>query len=151
MLAVAALVVAGGAHVSFRSFRGLFEPAEAGGEAIVWEDFDPVRLEALHEAGTNVMVDWTADWCPNCKFVEKFVLESEEIRALIEEKGIVMVKADITRDDERTRAMKRLQVKLGSRSIPFLGIFPGNDPYRPHTLRDIYTRGQLREILESLP
>jgi len=148
VLAVSVAIVAGGAYFSFETFRGLFA-AETG--VLRWEPFDPERIEELNDAGGNVMIDWTADWCPNCKYVEKFVLESEPIVALLERKGVVAMKADITHDDPGTRIMKDLMRILGSRSIPFLAIFPGDDPEKPFVLRDIYTQGSLAAILERLP
>jgi thiol:disulfide interchange protein len=61
------------------------------------------------------------------------------------------MKADITHENEKTAVMEELMKKLGSRSIPFLAVFPGNSPQRPFILRDIYTRSDLRKILESIP
>ncbi len=148
VLAVSAAIAAGGAYLSFGTFRGLFA-TEAG--VLGWEPFSSKRLEELHASGKSVMVDWTADWCPNCKYVEKFVLESEPIVALLERKGVIALKADITHDDPSTRIMKDLMQVLGSRSIPFLAVFPGDAPEEPFVMRDIYTQGALGAVLEALP
>ena len=104
-------------------------------------------LSALKQ-GKTVVVDWTADWCPNCKFVEKTVLEADEVRKAFAKKRVVLMKADITR---KRPVAEALMERLGSRSIPFLGIFPGEDPYRPWILRDIYSKSSLLKILEKVP
>jgi thiol:disulfide interchange protein DsbD len=145
VLGAAVLAIGLGAWLSFGAFPRLFE--ESPGDGIAWTPFDAEVLEELHSSGTTVMVDWTADWCPNCKFVERFVLDSKEVRTLLDELGVVALKADITRSGEATQVMQALQKVLGSRSIPFLAVFPGGDPYRPYVLRDLYTIGDLREIL----
>ena len=142
---VALLVIAGGGWLSFGVLQPLYsQEAERGG----WRPFEMGAFLKALEEGRNVVVDWTADWCPNCKFVEKTVLESEPVRKAFRRKKVLLMKADITRKRPLAEALLH---RLGSRSIPFLGIFPGNDPYRPWILRDIYTKGALLEILERLP
>ena len=39
---------------------------------------------------------------------------------------------------------------LGSRSVPFLAIFPGDNPYAPVILRDILNKRRLAEVLKEL-
>jgi len=146
-----------GARFSFVDFRGMFlEPdhvaAAAEGEChVVWEDFDPERLAQLHEQGISVMVDFTADWCFNCKLNEKFVYESHAVCKKLQEKGVVTIKADLTHSDPKTDSIKRLRKELGANSIPFMAIFPGDDWARPHTFLDIVTQKQLLTVLEKLP
>lgn len=150
-LGIVVFVVFGGARIAFVDFRGLFAGVEGGGDHIAWEDFDPVKLEAYHEEGRSVFVDFTADWCPNCKYNERFVFEAKPVRELIEARDVVCMRADLTHDNPRTDMMERLRDKLGSRSIPFLAVFPGNEPHRPFVRHDIVTEAQMIEIFEALP
>ena len=46
--------------------------------------------------GRPVFVDFTADWCLNCKAYEKLVLDTEPIQAAFKAKNILFVKADYT-------------------------------------------------------
>jgi thiol:disulfide interchange protein len=110
--------------------------------------FDMARLQALGREGRTVVVDWTADWCPNCKLVEKLVLENDEVKEAMKAKNVVLMVADITRKKPVEEA---LLARLGSRSIPFLGIFPGDNPRQPYVLRDIYSKSDVLEILERCP
>ncbi len=110
--------------------------------------FDFARLQALGREGRTVVVDWTADWCPNCKLVEKLVLQNEEVQEAMKAKNVVFMVADITRNKPVEEA---LMARLGSRSIPFLGIFPGDNPRKPYVLRDIYSRSDVLKILERCP
>jgi len=119
-----------------------------GSHLLEKEPFNFARLQALGQEGRTVMVDWTADWCPNCKFVEKTVLESEEVRRAMKRKDVVFMVADIT----QTRPVEEaLMNRLGSKAIPFLGVFPGDDSKRVHTLRDIYSIEDVLEILSQCP
>ena len=149
-MAVALAICALGARIAFVDFKGLFEAPE-GDDHLAWVEFDPVLLEQYHQDGTSVFVDFTADWCPNCKYNEYAVFESEEIRSLIEDKGVIPMKADITYNTPYTRMIKRLRDQLGAKSIPFLAVFPGDDPQSPHTRIDVVTVDQMTEIFQSLP
>ena len=42
------------------------------------------------------LIDFTADWCANCKFLEATVLHSEPVRKKLEENGVVLMKGDCT-------------------------------------------------------
>lgn len=110
----------------------------------VWQAFEPQAFEA--ELGAKrVLLDFTADWCPNCKVLEKTVLTSEHLAKLQAKYGFTAVKVDLTQQDPK--AMNLLKA-LGSVSIPVTALFPaGPDSSRPVILRDLYTGGQLDEAL----
>jgi thiol:disulfide interchange protein len=145
-LVVALLLAAGGGRLAFVEIQGLFS-AEGHG----WVDFDPDAFASHLADGDNVLVDFTADWCPNCKYNEKVVYDNEDVVSAMEGKGVVRMKADITHDDARTAMIERLMEKLGARAIPFLAIFPGDTIDAPHVRYDIVTRGDVLEIVDSLP
>jgi len=81
-------------------------------------------------------VDFTADWCPNCLLVEKTVLQNRTVVETFREHDALLLKADLTMENPPA---KRLLQKLGSRSIPFLALFPpGEHFWQPYFLRDLY-------------
>ncbi len=91
------------------------------------------------------MVVFTADWCPNCKFVEATALASQEVITFIQANSIQVYKADITTKNQQA---ENILQRLGSRSIPFVAIFPKGDNFsRPIILRDIYTA---KDVLNAL-
>ncbi len=147
VLVFSLLLVIGGYRLSFHEFKGLFEV----GEEQHWVAFDHALFQRSLDEGRNVMVDFTADWCPNCKFNEATVFESEAVQKLINEKGVLMLKADLTSAGPYTSMMERLRDQLGARSIPFVAFFPGDDPLRPHTRLDIVTVKDISGIIESMP
>ncbi len=78
---------------------------EPGG--IAWEPYSEERLAAALASGAPVFVDFTAEWCVNCKAYEKLVLATEPVGAKFREKKIVPLKADWTdADPVITRALK---------------------------------------------
>ena len=123
------------------------EPDQQDGPAQPGEEnWLVAQLLPLHEAGKTVMVEFTADWCPNCKYVEQTVLKQDAFKQALEQADAELIIADWTHDDP---AIEALLTRLGSASIPFTAVFPGNDPYRPIVLRDIYTLETAVEILKQ--
>jgi len=96
----------------------------------------------------TLMIDFTADWCVNCKAVEAGVLETQAVRELIERNHVVPVQFDMTispEDPETKRFVQAVRV-----AQPSLAILPARDPNRPATiLRGVYTQGPVLEGIEK--
>jgi len=149
-LGIALAIVAGGARWSTVEFQNSVHPPP-NAEGLAWRDFDQAEFDQLIASGRTVFIDWTADWCMNCKTNEAFVFESDAVRAEIERKQIVSMKADITHDNDRTRALEEFARKLGSHAVPFFAIFPGDDPLRPLTHHDVVSQARMLELLAQCP
>jgi thiol:disulfide interchange protein len=149
-LGIALGIVAGGARWSLVEFQEILHPP-AREDGLAWRDFDQAEFDGLIASGRSVFVDWTADWCVNCKVNEAFVFESAEVRAELERKHVVAMKADITHDNERSRALEQFARNLGSHAVPFFAIFPGDDPHRPLTHHDTVTQSRMLEMLAQCP
>lgn len=115
---------------------------------------DPVRWQAYQDEsfrqllGTQpLLVEFTADWCPTCRVLEKTVLTSENLRPLAQQYGMALIQVDMTQHDPHAQDLLRA---LGSASIPLLAIFPaGEAAHQPVVLRDIYTSAQMREAVKQ--
>lgn len=95
----------------------------------------------------NMLVEFTADWCPNCKFLEATVLSSAQMRAWQKKYGLELVKVDLTHPDEFADKLLNM---LGSKSIPLTAIFPrGENASRPLVLRDLYVSSALEDALSK--
>ncbi len=115
-------------------------------QAVKWHDFNPATFKA--DLGKKAMlVEFTADWCPNCKFVEKTVLTSDYLTEIQKKYNVKLVRVDITRNNPEGEAL--LQA-LESSSIPLTAIFnTGFQSAAPVVLRDIYTQYMLNEALQK--
>ncbi|MDQ3024443.1 MAG: thioredoxin family protein, partial [bacterium] len=67
---------------------------------LAWEDYDRDQLMAHLSEGRTVLVDFTADWCPNCKTNEAIALNTPETKALVESLEVVTMIADWTTSDK---------------------------------------------------
>ena len=118
-----------------------------------WALFDPETLEAELKNGRTVAVDFTADWCMNCKFLEKTILHTPEIEKLFDEKNILTLTADWTNQDAQTPdilAINELLDANGARQVPTLMIFTPQNPDRPIVLTGLYSKAALVETLNAL-
>ena len=115
-------------------------------EADPWEHFDPAALN--RDLGSeNILLDFTADWCPTCKVLEATVLTTTNVTAWKERYNVRFIKVDMTERDPETEA---LLAALGSRSLPTAAVFRVNGRETPVVIRDLYTADQLEKLLKSL-
>ena len=115
-----------------------------GHEGEHWKPYSHSAFEAALASGQPVIVEFTADWCVNCKGLEATVLQSEMILSLLEEKQIASFQADCTREGEGTE----LLLQLGSSIIvPTVAIFDSANPTEPTVVRGFYTVRSLAELL----
>jgi len=92
------------------------KPTRAKSEAeLPWEAFSAARLAQLTSEQKTVLVDFTADWCLTCKFLEHTVLNTEEVRRLVADHGIVTLSADWTDRNRRSARCWRRWVASKSR------------------------------------
>ncbi|MDR3013135.1 MAG: thioredoxin family protein [Chitinispirillales bacterium] len=115
---------------------------------IQWSNFSSQALSAAHEEGRNVIVNFTASWCTNCKLNELTVLNTLAAQELYAEKDILLLTADITHRNPQAQSLLH---RLGSRSIPFIAIFSADAPESPIVMRDILSKDRFLEALRELP
>ncbi|MEM6798413.1 MAG: thioredoxin family protein [Planctomycetota bacterium] len=114
------------------------------------ESWRPFSLASLNQSavedGKTVLVDFSADWCTNCKVLEKTVLHTTPVEEAIRQKGVVTMYADYTdTPPEIKETLKALQAS----GVPVIAVFPGGDPYRPIVFRDGYTQRGLIKAIEQ--
>ncbi|MEQ9096706.1 MAG: thioredoxin family protein [Phycisphaerales bacterium] len=99
---------------------------EADGGAILtstWVDYSPELLARARAEGYVVVVDFTADWCINCKALEEKVLGAEPVRSRLRDKDVVMMKADLTSTRQPAWALMK---ELNQKAPPVLAVYgPG--------------------------
>jgi thiol:disulfide interchange protein len=115
-------------------------------EKMNWREFEQAEFSAML-GKERMVVEFTADWCPNCKFLERTVLREKNLLRWIDKYGFVPVRVDLTRENP---AGSKLLRDLGSQSIPLVAIFPGEgEVTQPLVLRDMFTTSQFEQALEE--
>lgn len=129
----------------FLSFHYLF--GEKRDLVMEQKPFRPGRLIKNRDSGIISVINFTADWCPNCKLVDNVTLHSSEVTGALNTADIDYMVADIT---EKNSEAERLMKLFKSQAIPLLAIVPaGNDFSRPIILRDIYSASDVLKALKT--
>lgn len=163
---VAALGIAAGAWMSVRTWRitprlqprlafgslglGIVAASAAVGiqltddGKIPWVYFTPDRLADAQARGDAVVLDFTAEWCLNCKTLEKTILESDVVAARLGSDGVTPIKVDLTGDNPQGRALLKQFERL---TIPLLVVVTpqGEEIFKS----DTYTPAQVLQAIDA--
>ncbi len=115
---------------------------------IDWVAYTPERFQERIAKGEVVVMDFTAEWCLNCKALESGVLHQKEVAELLQSQGVTPMKVDLTGRNEPGQAKLKSLNWVG---IPLLAIFgPGldeplrYDTYTPSTVKNAIERARKR-------
>ncbi len=114
---------------------------------IKWQPFSEDRLRKLRTDGRTVFVDFTAQWCMNCKANERLVIETRQTQKLLEKLNIETLKADATRFDP---VIQRWLKRHGRAGVPMYLIFPACGTNKQTImLPEILTSSTLHDALKK--
>jgi len=104
-----------------------------------WMYYTPQRLAAAQAAGRAVVIDFTADWCLNCKALEKTVLETDAVQKAFAHPDLITMKVDIT--SARNIDGNALLKQMGRITIPLLVVLDaeGDEVFKA----DFYTPSEV--------
>ncbi|MDQ3329368.1 MAG: thioredoxin family protein [Planctomycetota bacterium] len=140
--AVSAAAVALGAGIAAFGYTLSVEPTHK----LAWEPFSTARLNALRADNKPILVDFTADYCFNCKTNERLALNTEETKAIVERHGVVPLVADFS---DGSSEIKQWLDSFGVVGVPLTVIFPADRPNEPIILEGVYSQTTLLKKLEE--
>ena len=98
----------------------------------------------------NIVLDFTADWCPNCKLLERTVFTNDLMEDWETRYNAIFMQVDLTHDNPQGYA---LLSALNSNSIPVVALFPSQTEdsreLAPVVLRDLFGTARLEEAAEK--
>ena len=111
---------------------------------IDWIYYTPERFNEAVKQEKIVVLDFTAEWCLNCKALEHGVLNTRKIIDLFASDDIATIKVDIT---GKNPAGKEKLKEVGSLTIPLLVIY---SPDKKIVFKsDFYTADQIINAVEK--
>ncbi len=111
-----------------------------------WSEFSSGEVARLTAANTPLFLAFSAEWCTSCKVNERTVLDTDRGRELLESRGIVSMKGDLTVNNPE--AMEWIY-SHGRAGVPlYLLYLPGEEV---QILPEILTFQILEDAFSSLP
>jgi thiol:disulfide interchange protein len=120
----------------------------SAGPGIAWQDYDPALVEQAKSEARPVLLDFMADWCTNCKVLDRLVYADKLVVDQIARKDVLAIRADTTSfDSPATRDLTRVYGEAGNVPVTIL-ILAGKPPI---LIRGLFTRERLLDLLSGLP
>ena len=117
----------------------------ASAEEVNWVPYSDGAFEAGRKQGRIVLVDFTARWCGNCKFIDATVFRDPRTIAALRGRDVLALKADLTVEGAPGQGKLKELSKTGG--IPLTAIwFPGRE--KPVLLEAIYQTQALLDTFE---
>jgi len=85
-----------------------------------WTYYTPERLEEARADGKVVVVDFTAEWCANCKTLEALVLNLPGVSKELNAEDVAAIKVDLTGNNEAGNALLKASNRV---TIPLLLVY----------------------------
>lgn len=107
-----------------------------------WQPWSAATVQTLRAQGKPVFVDFSAQWCWTCKINERGTLASDAVQAAFRAKGVVLLKADWTRQDSAITAALKAHGRGG---VPMYLYYPPKGPEL--LLPEVITPGMVLKAL----
>ncbi|MHC4644513.1 MAG: protein-disulfide reductase DsbD family protein [Planctomycetota bacterium] len=116
---------------------------------INWQPYDWAAIDTAIKEPRPVLIKFTADWCVSCIVVDKMVYSRSDIAALIEQEGVLAIKADTTVNNYPAAvALKSIYKEPGGVPVTIL-LLPGIS--KPIKFRGKAFADELKQLLQNPP
>jgi thiol:disulfide interchange protein len=112
-----------------------------------WQPYSAELLQEMRDSGKPVFVNLTADWCITCLANEKVALGTDDVKAVLKEKGIAMLKGDWTNRDPRISDLLNEYQRSG---VPLYLWFPANHEGKGIILPQLLTKSLLIDTFNGV-
>jgi thiol:disulfide interchange protein len=133
---VIALLIVGG---TFAIVRWIVDQPYA------WTPYTQEALQAARKQNRVVVVEFTADWCSTCEYVEKTALHDKLVVNAVKQDNVEMLRVDLT--SRSAKGWPMLKELSPVAAIPYTVVYgPGSG--EPQKLAGIYSAQDLTQAIE---
>mgnify|MGYP001381917862 CR=1 FL=1 len=118
----------------------------SGKESLSWISYSKSRWKELSNQSRFRLVNFTAEWCLNCKVLEKTVLQSKDIIEILRKKDVLAIEVDLTSAENEEG--ENFFTKMGGIGLPYLLIFNQKNEII-FSNNDFYTKSQIIKSFEE--
>jgi thiol:disulfide interchange protein DsbD len=127
-------------------------PASAAGNTdsfqVVANELDlDAAIDLGRKQGRSIMVDFSADWCTECKLMERNVFSQDVVQKQL--RGFVLIRADLTHFNQSSKDLMRRFAVVGPPTIVFLNP-DGSEVENARVVGDVGVTGFLSKIARAL-
>lgn len=139
---VPGLVLAGTVVSAFAAWP---QPGADADAALAWQPLTEQSLQDARAARRPVLIEFTADWCINCKVLEQTVYRSAKVIEAARLARAATLRADLSQPDERLQAYLR---EFGGAGLPFAVVLDRQGRIHKR-LPDLFTADTLAAALRA--
>ncbi len=110
-----------------------------------WNEYTPAAFEQARADGHIVVLDFTAEWCINCKVIKAAVLNKDPVLSELNRDDVVKFTVDLT---STTAPGWKFLNALGQTGIPLLAIYTPGSEDQPW-LSNAYTSQQVLDAISA--
>jgi thiol:disulfide interchange protein DsbD len=110
-----------------------------------WQMLTPETYQQAQTSGKDVVVEFTADWCINCRTVEYLVFDNTKVKNMLKNREVVLLKGDLTEGDPFVK--ETLKKLTGTEAPPFTVVFKADN--QKILLPGIYTTDDLIQAIQE--
>jgi thiol:disulfide interchange protein DsbD len=112
---------------------------------LAWQPYSDAAFAAARATGKPVLVEFTANWCPNCLSIEASVYHDPRTAEALKRYAVILMRADLTSED--APGWPKVNELNPGGGIPLTAIFsPHQD--QPDKLTSLYTTQNLIDALK---
>jgi thiol:disulfide interchange protein len=114
--------------------------ARANSPSVAWQPYSDESFAAARASGSIVLIDFTANWCLNCQYVDTTVFHDRRVLSVLKDRKVTTFKADLTFDDAPGQSLLAQLNPAGG--IPLTAIYFPDAP-KPIQLPGVYAAASL--------
>ena len=112
---------------------------------MTWQPYSDQAFAAARATGKPVLVEFTANWCPNCLSIEASVYHDPRTRAAISRYNVILIRADLSSED--AAGWPKVNELNPGGGIPLTAIYSPHGE-QPDKLTSLYTSQNLIDALK---
>ncbi len=111
---------------------------------IAWQTYSDQAFAEARASGRPLLVEFTANWCPNCLSIEASVYHDPRTAEELHRANVVLLRADLT--DEKAPGWKKVDELNPGGGIPLTAIY-GPHVEQPIKMTSLYTTQNLIDAI----